>query len=57
MIGVEGIHGEGIENGYEWKKSNYNMLTCTDNIGKEFGTPNLKGIPCKISRTESEITT
>lgn len=47
---------EDIENGYEWKKSNYNMLTCTDNIGKEFGTPNLKGIPCKISRTESEIT-
>ncbi len=39
-----------IETGYEWKKSNYNMLTSTDNIGKEFGTPNLKGISCKISR-------
>ena len=39
-----------VENGYEWKKSNYNMLTSADNIGKEFGTPNLKGIPCKISR-------
>jgi len=41
---------EKIKKGYDWKKSNYNMLTCTDNIGKEFGTPNLKGIPCKISR-------
>ena len=39
-----------IETGYEWKKSNYNILTSTENIGKEFGTPNLKGIPCKISR-------
>ena len=39
-----------VENGYEWKKSNYNMLTSADNIGREFGTPNLKGIPCKISR-------
>jgi len=39
-----------IETGYEWKKSNYNILTSTDNIGKEFGTPNLKGISCKISR-------
>ncbi len=39
-----------IETGYEWKKSNYNMLTSTENIGKEFGTPNLKGISCKISR-------
>jgi anaerobic selenocysteine-containing dehydrogenase len=41
---------EDIETGYEWKKSNYNMLTSTENIGKEFGTPNLKGISCKISR-------
>ena len=39
-----------IESGYEWKKSNYNILTSTENIGKEFGTPNLKGISCKISR-------
>jgi anaerobic selenocysteine-containing dehydrogenase len=39
-----------VKTGYEWKKSNYNILTSADNIGKEFGTPNLKGIPCKISR-------
>jgi len=39
-----------IKTGYEWEKSNYNILTSTENIGKEFGTPNLKGISCKISR-------
>jgi anaerobic selenocysteine-containing dehydrogenase len=44
---------EGIESGYDWKKSNYNMLTCTDDIGKEFGTPNLKGIACRISRKQA----
>jgi anaerobic selenocysteine-containing dehydrogenase len=34
----------------DWKSSNYNMLTNTDNPGKEFGTPRLKGIPCRISK-------
>jgi anaerobic selenocysteine-containing dehydrogenase len=34
---------------YEWEKSNYNMLTSTKILGKEFGTPNLKGIRCRIS--------
>jgi anaerobic selenocysteine-containing dehydrogenase len=31
-----------------WKRSNFNMLTTTDNLGREFGTPNLKGISCRI---------
>lgn len=35
---------------YEWEKSNFNILTTTDKIGKEFGTPNLKGICCRIKR-------
>jgi anaerobic selenocysteine-containing dehydrogenase len=35
---------------YEWEKSNFNILTSTDKLGKEFGTPNLKGIGCKIRR-------
>jgi len=34
----------------EWKKSNLNILTSTEKLGKEFGTPNLKGIGCKIRR-------
>jgi len=34
---------------FEWEKSNFNMLTSTEAIGKEFGTPNLKGIRCRIS--------
>jgi anaerobic selenocysteine-containing dehydrogenase len=35
---------------YAWERSNYNILTSTDKLGKEFGTPNLKGIGCKIRR-------
>ena len=35
---------------YEWEKSNFNILTATEKLGKEFGTPNLKGIGCKIRR-------
>ena len=35
---------------YEWEKSNFNILTTTDKLGKEFGTPNLKGICCRIRR-------
>jgi len=35
---------------FEWQKSNFNMLTSAGKLGKEFGTPNLKNIPCRISR-------
>jgi anaerobic selenocysteine-containing dehydrogenase len=38
------------ETQYEWEKSNFNMLTSIDTIGKEFGTPNLKGIGCRIRK-------
>ena len=38
------------ESQYGWEKSNLNMLTSTKKLGKEYGTPNLKGIGCKISR-------
>jgi len=37
-----------IETQYEWERSNYNMLTSTKKLGKAFGTPNLKGINCRI---------
>jgi len=33
----------------EWTSSNYNMLTSAESVGKEFGTPNLRGLRCRIS--------
>lgn len=35
---------------YEWKRSNLNMLTSVEIVGREFGTPNLKGLPCRIAK-------
>jgi len=37
------------KNRYDWKRSNDNMLTTASRVGKEFGTPNLKGIACRVS--------
>ncbi len=31
-----------------WTRSNFNILTSAQQLGKEFGTPNLKGISCRI---------
>jgi hypothetical protein len=39
---------------YEWERSNFNILTSTDNLGREFGTPNLKGINCRIRKVRGE---
>ena len=33
---------------FGWDFSNFNILTSTENLGREFGTPNLKGINCRI---------
>jgi len=38
------------ENQYEWRKANFNMLTSVDPVGREFGTPDLKGIACRIRK-------
>ncbi len=35
---------------YDYTRSNYNMLTKAFPLGKEFATPNLKGIPCRIKK-------
>ena len=35
---------------YGWEKSNFNILTSTEKLGKEFGTPNIKAIGCRIYR-------
>jgi len=40
----------GPESLFGWERSNLNILTSTDILGKEFGTPNLKAIGCKIRR-------
>jgi anaerobic selenocysteine-containing dehydrogenase len=33
---------------FDWQKSNFNMLTSIEKLGKEYGTPNIKNIPCRI---------
>ena len=33
---------------YDWQKSNFNILTSIGKLGREFGTPNLKNIPCRV---------
>jgi anaerobic selenocysteine-containing dehydrogenase len=38
------------ESQYDWKTSNFNMLTSIETLGRAFGTPNLKGIGCRIRR-------
>jgi anaerobic selenocysteine-containing dehydrogenase len=40
----------GIERLFDWEKSNFNVLTSTDKLGKAFGTPNLKGMGCRIRK-------
>ncbi len=35
---------------YDWQSANFNMLTSTGKLGKEYGTPNLKNMPCRIRR-------
>jgi len=35
---------------YDWRKSNFNILTSIGKLGKEFGTPNLKNLPCRIRK-------
>ena len=35
---------------YDWKPSNFNMLTTTDKLSPAFGTPNLKGLKCRVRR-------
>ena len=40
----------GPQNQYEWRRSNFNLLTSIGRLGKEFGTPNLKGLPCRLRK-------
>ncbi|HOU78212.1 MAG TPA: molybdopterin-dependent oxidoreductase [Syntrophales bacterium] len=52
---VCGAHGWWFPEGnpekqYDWDKANFNMLTSVGKLGREYGTPNLKGIPCRVSK-------
>jgi anaerobic selenocysteine-containing dehydrogenase len=52
---ISGSHGWWFPEGkpeslFEWERSNFNMLTSTNSLGKEFGTPNLKAIGCRIRK-------
>lgn len=40
----------GEERGYGWDGSNFNVLTSANNPGGEYGTPNLRGIACRIEK-------
>ncbi|MCF8031986.1 MAG: molybdopterin-dependent oxidoreductase [Desulfarculaceae bacterium] len=35
-----------------WDRSNFNLLTSAEKLGKQFGTPNLAAIPCRVERAE-----
>ncbi|BEQ16455.1 molybdopterin-containing oxidoreductase family protein [Desulfoferula mesophila] len=35
-----------------WERSNFNLLTSAAKLGKEFGTPNLAAIPCRVEKVE-----
>jgi anaerobic selenocysteine-containing dehydrogenase len=55
---VIGGHGwwfpeDGPEGLYGWERSNFNMLTAAEPLGREFGTPNIKGVPCRIRPAEA----
>jgi anaerobic selenocysteine-containing dehydrogenase len=38
------------ETQYDWERSNFNILTSARKLGREFGTPNLKGVGCVIKK-------
>jgi len=33
-----------------WERANFNLLTSAAKLGKEFGTPNMAAIPCKVEK-------
>jgi anaerobic selenocysteine-containing dehydrogenase len=40
------------EDQFDWETSNFNMVTSAEKLGREFGTPNLKGLACRIGKSE-----
>ncbi|MFP4035800.1 MAG: molybdopterin dinucleotide binding domain-containing protein, partial [Desulfovermiculus sp.] len=37
-----------------WKTANLNCLTSVQDLGRQYGTPRLRGIPCRISLEEKD---
>jgi anaerobic selenocysteine-containing dehydrogenase len=35
---------------FDWRAANFNQLTSVEKLGREFGTPNLKNIGCRIRK-------
>lgn len=35
-----------------WERANYNLLTDASEVGRQFGTPDLKGLACRLERVE-----
>lgn len=35
---------------FDWQTSNFNMLTSIAKLGREFGTPNIKNLPCRVRK-------
>jgi len=42
------------ENQYGWERAGFNILTSAEILGREFGTPNLKGINCRVKPSGTE---
>jgi len=42
---------KGIDSLFDWQRANFNMVTSANTLGKEFGTPNLKGLRCRIVKS------
>jgi anaerobic selenocysteine-containing dehydrogenase len=41
---------DGAETQYGWRKSNINILTESENLGPECGSPFIRGIPCRVHK-------
>ena len=41
---------DGPETMYGWEKSNFNILTGYEVMAPPVGTPEIKGIPCRVSK-------
>ncbi|MBI5583125.1 MAG: molybdopterin-dependent oxidoreductase [Deltaproteobacteria bacterium] len=40
----------GIERLFDWDRSNINILTADEPLGREMGTPNLRAFPCRVEK-------
>ena len=48
---------DGAETQYGWDRANLNVLTESENLGPECGSPYLRGIPCRVYKEENSTQT